>query len=295
MADAPLLSVGMSVRNNASTLALALRSLLHQTLTDWELILIDDGSTDASVAIAHKFADPRIRLVTESASRGLAYRLNQALDLSRGRYFARMDGDDVCFPERFSLQTAYLNRHPEVDLLGSGGVVFSSNGRALGMRPTPTTHEEICHRPWSGFYLAHPSWMGRLDWFRHYRYDERALKAQDYDLLLRTYRTSLFAALPEPLIGYREERLYISKSIASRRQTVAAQWRHAYETGNWWRLPIAIMEQIAKGGLELAVIGTRIERRLLSHRILPIDTDIEQRWVNLWRELQQDDSDRCVD
>lgn len=281
----PLISIGMSVRNNATSLPLTLRSILRQTFADWELILIDDGSTDDTVAVARHFADPRIRLLTESPSRGLAHRLNQAIDLARGQFFARMDGDDVCFPERLAAQSTFLVLHPEIDLLGSGGVVFASDGAALGVRPAPTAHEAICARPWSGFYLAHPSWMGRTDWFRQHRYDERANKAQDYDLLLRTHRQSRFAALPELLIGYREERLDLRKNLATRRQIMAAQWRQACREGAWGRLPGAFGRQLAKGLFEMLAIGSILERRLLCHRAAPIDAAAVHRWQRCWADL----------
>jgi glycosyltransferase involved in cell wall biosynthesis len=294
MPTTPLISIGMSVRNNAASLPLTLRSILRQTCTDWELILIDDGSTDNTLAVARCFADPRINLLTDSTSRGLAHRLNQAVDLARGRFFARMDGDDVCFPKRLALQSAFLASHPEIDLLGSGGVVFSGEGEALGLRHAPTVHEDICARPWSGFYLAHPSWMGRTEWFRRHRYDERALKAQDYDLLLRTHCESRFAALPDLLIGYREERLDVWKNLASRRQTVMAQWRYARTSRQWWELFLAMAGQTVKGAVELAVIGTALERRMLGHRAAPIDPAAARAWQTLWKELMQKDVERCV-
>lgn len=295
MAATPLISIGMSVRNNAATLPLALSSLLAQTCSDWELIVFDDGSSDGSVDAVRAFGDSRILLISESTSRGLAYRLNQAIDLARGRYFARMDGDDVSLPERFSRQAAYLDSHPEVDLLGTGGVVFMGDGEALGLRPAPTRHEEICSRPWSGFYLAHPSWMGRIEWFRRHRYDVRSFKAQDYDLLLRTYAHSRFAALPDALIGYREERLDRRKNLDSRRQTLVAQWRFARRQRAWAKLPGAVAGQLAKATVELAVIGTRFERQLLGHRALPIDAVTLAHWRAFWKQLGQEAGKPCAD
>ena len=92
-----LVSIGMPVRNNKATLAIALQSIMVQTYKDWELFLIDDGSIDGSQAIEERFAeaDKRIKLIMDGRSQGLPERLNQAIDLSGGEYFARMDGDDV--------------------------------------------------------------------------------------------------------------------------------------------------------------------------------------------------------
>ena len=96
----PVVSVIMSMRNSAPTVGAAVRSVLMQTLRDWELIVIDDGSSDRSGSIVEGFHDERIRLIHEFSSAGLAVRLNQAVALARGEFIARMDADDICFPER---------------------------------------------------------------------------------------------------------------------------------------------------------------------------------------------------
>src|ERR1700752_1012717 len=111
----PLVSVIMSMRNSASTVGAAVRSVVRQTLSDWELIVIDNGSSDESGATVASFDDPRIRLVREENTSFLAVRLNQAVALSRGAFIARMDSDDICFPERLSSQVARLCDDPKLD------------------------------------------------------------------------------------------------------------------------------------------------------------------------------------
>src|SRR6185437_5833210 len=108
----PLVSVIMSMRNSAATVDAAVRSVLQQTLQDWELIVVDDGSSDQSGAIVARHGDPRIRLVREATSAGLAARLNQMVALGRGEFIARMDADDICFPDRLSRQVARLREEP---------------------------------------------------------------------------------------------------------------------------------------------------------------------------------------
>ena len=108
-----LVSIIMSMRNSGATVGAAVRSVLRQTLPDWELIVIDDGSSDQSGAIVEGFHDERIRLVRESSSAGLAARLNQAVALAKGEFIARMDADDVCFPERLARQVARLREDPQ--------------------------------------------------------------------------------------------------------------------------------------------------------------------------------------
>jgi hypothetical protein len=87
-----------------------------------------------------------------------------------------MDADDIAYPERFERQVRYLASHPDVELLGHGAVLFKGEGEIIGLYPTAQDHEEICHRPWWGFPLAHPTWMGKRSWFLRYRYDERLRK-----------------------------------------------------------------------------------------------------------------------
>ena len=177
--DDPLVSIGMPVRNNEKTLAVALQSILKQTYTNWELLLIDDGSSDGTSTIARRFAgaDNRIRFVSHKDTLGISARLNQAVSLSRGEYFARMDGDDVSYPRRFELQLRYLQIRPEVDLVSAEAVVLERDGILLGKRPAPEDHATICPKPHVGLPLIHPLILGRMDFFRRYTY-----KALSYSL-----------------------------------------------------------------------------------------------------------------
>lgn len=212
----PLVTVAMSVHNGARTLGSAIRSILWQTFSDWELVLVNDASTDETGQILRHFRDSRIRVIDECQRKGLATRLNQSVDQARGKYVARMDADDIAYPERFKRQVEYLEGHPDLDLLGHGAVLFKGDGEVLGVYPTACDHDEICRRPWWGFPLAHPTWMGKRSWFVRHRYDSNLTKGQDQELLLRTYRTSRFAGLPDILLGYRMERISMSKSFRGR-------------------------------------------------------------------------------
>ncbi len=218
----PLVTVALQYRNCEATLGAAVRSIALQTLGDWELILHDDGSTDGSAAVAASLRDPRIRLAGTPLRRGRPACINEAVAGARGRYFALMDGDDIAYPERLERQVEFLERHPDVDLAGAPALVFGAGGVALGKRAAPPTHEAICRRPWSGFPMWQWTFTGKLEWFRRHPYDERRMRAQDQDLLLRSHRESRFANLPDILAGYREERIALGKSLRTRFHLAAA-------------------------------------------------------------------------
>ena len=282
---APLVSVAMSMYNASGTLAAALRSLRLQTMRDWELILVDDGSADDSVENARLQWDERINLTVDGQRKGLPTRLNQAVSVARGRYVARMDADDIAYPERFERQIAFLEAHPEVDLLGTGGIAFRGAGEPLGLLPVKTTHEEICAAPWSGFPLAHPTWMGRLDWFRRSAYRACARRCEDQDLLLRTYRDSRFACLPEPLLGYRQERVSVKNIATGRLHYAHALWRTGMAGGDWKLALRGVRTQCMRAVVATAMVAGGGGDRVLRRRFTAAGHAEQARWRQVWAEV----------
>ncbi len=194
----------MSAYNASGTIDLALRSILTQTYQNWELIVVDDGSTDRTAESVSHVQDSRIRFIQEpSGNMGLAARLNQCVRLAKGQYVARMDADDVAYPQRLERQVQFLEAHREIDLLGTGAVIFRGKGEIVGCYPTASSHETICRRPWWGFPLAHPTWMGKRAWFLSHPYSDEDTRCEDQVLLLHSFTHSRFAALEEVLLGYR--------------------------------------------------------------------------------------------
>jgi glycosyltransferase involved in cell wall biosynthesis len=213
----PLITIAMPFYNSAATLELAIRSLLRQSYGDFELLLCDDGSTDHSLSLAESFHDPRVIITSDGHRRRLAARLNQCIDRARGHYFARMDADDIAHPDRLRRQLLFLHTHPKVDLCAGGAMVFGKQGRPLWRFHPPADHAQIVRAPFRGFPLWHPFWLGRIEWFRQWRYDETAALAQDQELLLRSYRHSHFANLPQILGGYRLEHISLRKLFRYKR------------------------------------------------------------------------------
>jgi len=294
MSRNPAVSVAMAMRNAESTIALTLQSLLDQSLPDWELLLIDDGSSDSSLAIARRFDDPRILIRADGRRLGLAARLNEAVAASRGPYIARMDADDVAYPERFARQVGFLDRHPEVDLLGTAAIVFGDDGKVIGALPFRASHREIAARPWAGFYLVHPTWMGRREWFNAHAYDPRSIKSQDYDLLLRSHATSRFACLPEILLGYRQERLSLGKILASRIQTSRSVLRYGWNNKVFHRVVPALAGQAAKFAIDVLAVSSGLGYRMLRHRALAVAPDTRAEWLKVWQRLNREVDEKCA-
>jgi glycosyltransferase involved in cell wall biosynthesis len=280
----PVVSVIMSMRNSAATVGAAVRSVRLQTLRDWELIVIDDGSSDQSSAIVERFHDERIRLVRESRSAGLAARLNQAVALSKGEFIARMDADDICFPERLARQVARLREDPQLDLIGCGAVVFTSAGELVGELPVRLVHQEIVARPFVGFPLPHPTWCGRANWFRKNAYNPSLRYAEDQDLLLRSFRHSKLSGLGEILLGYRQDQLALKKLIPGRATFARSAWRNGVAAGELLPALAGIANHAAKGMLDVATLAMGLYRQMQLRRLKPVSPATGQRW----RQLQED-------
>jgi len=225
MADAPVVSIALAVLNGGHDVLPAIQSLLDQSFANWELIVLDDGSTDGTPEALRRLTDPRIRIVVDGLNRGLSARLNQAICLARGRYFARMDHDDVAHPDRLARQVAFLDVNQDVDILATRCLAMSENETIVGEVPFAETHAEICRRPWLGFYMAHPTWMGRTDWFRRHLYaDPGPYCCEDQELLLRAHTTSRFHALPQHLMAYRvRDRVSLGRLFRTRLALVRVQ------------------------------------------------------------------------
>jgi glycosyltransferase involved in cell wall biosynthesis len=260
-----LVSIGMPIFNCEMTLISAVNSILNQTYQNWELFLIDDGSKDRTLEIANSFKDQRIKVVSDGLNLKLPTRLNQAIKLSQGKYFARMDGDDISYPERLQKQVNYLEYHPEVDLLGTQFIVFDRSGDAKGKFKLKESHSEICSRPHSGIGLGHPTWMGKTEWFRTHQYRPKAIRMEDQDLLLRTFSSSKFACLPDILFGYRVDSLSLKKSLTGRYNFSIALIEQALYQKNYL-LAFGVLEQLAKAAVDVFAMSTGLNFKLLKHR-----------------------------
>jgi glycosyltransferase involved in cell wall biosynthesis len=202
--SSPRISVIMPVYNNAPYLKEGIECILNQTFTDFELIILNDGSTDGSDEIINSYArhDNRIVFINDAVNKGLVYRLNQGIKLAKGEFIARTDGDDTCITGRFEKQIKFLENNPEITICSAW---YEFMGDRSGIVTLPLKHEEIKVLLIDYCTLAHALIMGRRSFFvdNNLEYDSMAISAEDYDLWTRIAEKATFANLPEVMLKYR--------------------------------------------------------------------------------------------
>lgn len=207
MADKQVLvSIGIPFYNSEKYLAEAIKSVINQTHVNWELILIDDGSTDTSFKIAENYekSDNRIRVLSDQKNLGLATRLNQLSREAKGKYYARMDSDDIMFPNRIKRQVAYLESHKNVDLVGTGLIAIDNDNNITGIRKGSFGNDFDLPLVLKATWCVHPTITGKSEWFKNNLYDPKMVIAEDYDIWIRTVSKSSFVRLKDPFLFYRE-------------------------------------------------------------------------------------------
>jgi glycosyltransferase involved in cell wall biosynthesis len=279
-----LVSIAMPVYNCADTIDVAVRSMLMQTHRAWELILIDDGSTDGTWERVARFRDDRIRTIRDGQNKGLPARLNEAMAMARGDYIARMDGDDVSYPGRLAAQVAYLDSHLDVDLVGGAMLVFGDQGRVLGKRSALEHHHAIARRPYAGFGMAHPTFFGRTAWFRSWRFNPEAGGSCDQDLLLRSHASSTFANLPDIVLGYREAAVALRKTLQYRLKFARSLVTH-YGSAHPFSVARGLALTATMSVVDVLAVTTGLQHRLLRHRARPADPGDVAAWAEVWRQV----------
>jgi glycosyltransferase involved in cell wall biosynthesis len=204
----PAISVVLCVYNGGKYLDQAIESVLAQTYTDFELILLDDGSTDNSLERLEYYAklDNRCR-VFSGPNKGMVATLNQGIALAKADLIFRMDNDDVCMPSRFEKQIRYLKEHPECVAVSSKVLLIDAEGLPISEIWGETDHEKIdsVHMSGTGSYMCHPALAVRkADLLKVGGYREECHYAEDLDLFLRLAEIGKLTNLPEVLLEYRQ-------------------------------------------------------------------------------------------
>ena len=203
MVTDPLVSVIVPVYNGANLLAETLNSIFAQTHSNFELILVDDASTDELDHLLASVGDTRFRLLRLDKNMGVANARNAGVRAACGEYIAFCDADDICLPERLALQLAYLLKNPENGLCGSGFVCFSALGDLNTVRH-PTASDAIHLSLIKGNCFGMSTIMGRASVLKQYAFDQSFCPSEDYELWTRLAGNGIgLANLPEALVRYR--------------------------------------------------------------------------------------------
>ena len=242
----PLVSIIMAVYNGADLLNFSIQSIVEQILHNWEFIIVNDGSCDATSEILHKWEmqDRRILTFSNKKNKGLAASLNFAISKAKGKYIARMDHDDVCYRSRLLKQAEFLESTPNVHVLGTGVKVVDQAGSGRYYLYRPEYHEELARRIFWENPFYHPTVMVRREFYEIMGgYLERYRRVQDYDLWLRAYRLFRFHNLQRPLLSYRiREDVAFTDSLYSALALIQAARRegfHPNKVAYIIRIPVA--------------------------------------------------------
>lgn len=195
-------TIGIPFFNPGAHFKKALQSIFAQTHRAWELILVDDGSTDGSLELARRIRDPRVLVLSDGRSVGLTHRLNQLVRVSRTEFFCRMDADDIMHPERLERQVDALRHRPSAAFVGSAAYVIDDADQVIGTRTPRETRrpvESLIRVP-----VIHPTVVGRTAWFRQHAYDARFPRAEDLELWCRTWPHRESWNLDPLLLFYRD-------------------------------------------------------------------------------------------
>lgn len=273
-----LITVAMPVYNNEKTVATTIKSVLKQTYKNWELVIIDDASTDNSIDVISSFKDKRIKLIRHKKNKHIAKSLNEIIKIAKGEYFARIDGDDYCYPNRFETQINYLKNHPDVDLIGSDLLIVNKHGELLGKR----TYNNLISNPYSNIYIAHPTFFGKTSFFQKYKYHCPPVTAQDQDLLFRSYTKSKFAKIDQILVCY-QETLSLKKIVRARFDLMKSRFLNK---GINFGLFTLFINQMLKIIYESFAIFTGLNYKMLRHRARPISKKEKAEWEKVKKLLE---------
>lgn len=262
-----LVTVLMPVYNGERYLQQAILSILNQTFEEFELLIIDDGSTDGSALIVESFQreDERVKLIKNETNLGLIKTLNKGLDLIKTKYIVRMDCDDVARPHRIQTQIKFMETHPAVGVCGSWINLQKASEDREYLQAYPTTHDAIKIDMLRHCAVAHPSVTIRKAFFDQHklRYDEAYPHTEDYELWIRAIDHFEFANIPEVLLDYNSHEENIT-SIHEGQQLETAQ--------------LLRLRQISKL-ITLSANKEKILTNLFVHRQADFDTAQD------WRQL----------
>lgn len=267
------ISVIMGLYNpkNREHLLQALLSVIHQTMSDWELILCDDGSDKKGAEMICEAAelDPRIVLIRNQNNHGLGYSLNKCIHIAQGKYIARMDGDDISMPERFQKQYDFLESNRQYQWTGSNAALFDESG-IWGVDRMPEIPQARDFLPYSPY--IHPSVMFQKEILQEtggYSAAELTRRCEDYELFMRLHKAGYQGYnMQESLIQYREDgNTYKKRTIQSRIREMQVRYRGFKQLGILHSDTAAyVVRPLAAGALSPIVLEYLRKNVRVNHR-----------------------------
>lgn len=225
----PKISVVMASHNGEKFIKEAIDSILGQIFSDFEFLIIDDGSTDLTAVILQEYSqrDQRITIFTNKERLGLTKSLNSLIKQAKGEYIARMDDDDISFKSRLEKQMDFMQKTPEFALVGSMAFLINEKSEIIGEKKLAVTSEQIKKQLLFNNQIIHSSWFARKDiLIKEGLYNEKFKKAQDYEFVLRLAAKYKIANLPENLLKYRVLKTSLSwQSKEQQKFAIKARWR----------------------------------------------------------------------
>lgn len=259
----PLITVVMPAYQAAGTIEQAITSVRAQTFSDWELVVVDDGSADATAAIAERQAedDRRIKVMRLTKNVGAAAAMNQAWKAAASGLIAILDADDLALPHRLAVQVEYLSSRPTIAVLGGAAHFVDAHGIFLRTVSRPGDHADLARRRWYVSPFVHSTVAMRRSFLEATGgYMDGLRLGEDYDLWMRGFHAGNFtyANLPEPLVVYRARRVQSWAMIqaGAKVRMLAGRREHRSFRGRW-----AAARHFAEGLLEQTGIFSWRDRR----------------------------------
>lgn len=264
----PQVTVGLPFHDARDSLGDAIRSVFAQTHEDWELLLVDDGSTDGSLEIARSVRDPRVRVLSDGARRRLPARLNEIVGASRADLVARLDADDMMHPERLARQVRVLTETPATDFVGTACFTLDARGGLMAVVASEPVDSEPRHVLRRGL-LGHATLLFRRGWCLANPYSEAFPRAEDRELYCRTLGAARFAQIREPLyfVGYRkDERATLRDYVATSRDNRRIFVLHGPRLAGPLSVPSLLVESWMKEAAFRAATAMGRQQGLLKRR-----------------------------
>lgn len=268
------ISICIPIYNAEKYLSSAIQSVLNQTYKDYELILLNDGSNDASLNIMNKFAqsDNRIKVINDGLNKGLVFRLNQSVNLAKGEYYVRMDADDIMFPERLEKQIEAMCSDDDIALVHSAAVSINAENEVLGIKINinPERYKTS---------IAHPTVMARRSFFLENPYDKDFSQMEDLELWHRTSPVYKFAYIPEPLLFYREDSGLVSVKH-KKMYPGLKRFCEKYKIKGWKRAKILIFS-LAKRVIYRLLEMLNLSSFLIHQRFMKISAEEQKKFKDI--------------